>query len=287
MREDFFKKLEEIYGHFQKEYISNIKGSCNGCISIVCCSRPPHYLSRLESDYLEKFLNDHSIKPGIKEANDFFVNRVEPDYCLYLNKDKGCIIYPARPVGCRTLGAFRFEDGKEVKLPEDCMFYGKEVTVAKKDKYRFNGIAEFIELKIKYDILKAKDEDEKLEYLILLGEEYTAQSRFSEAISILKEAEKLKSDDPLISFNLSCIYLFINEYPAASEELKKTLQFGGAQEFPELYLEACLNLAEGYIYENNLSEALSVIESVRDIKTDDPFLLSRLRDCKKITLANC
>jgi Fe-S-cluster containining protein len=271
MGEDFFNNLEEIYKNFQKEYLLNVKGDCTGCIE---CCHPPYYMSELEADFLEDFLNHHNIKPDIEAFKAYLVNRESP-YCPYANKDKECAIYSARPMGCRTFGIFTFED-REVKLPEGCIFHGRQIKIAEKDRYQIKFIAEFTELKIKYNILHAKDDHEKAEYMIILGEEYMRQNRFSDAISIFKEADKLLHESPWVHFNLACIYIFIQEYYMAGEELKNTLKFGGATEFPELFLEGSLNLAEEYICGNEFSEALSIIDLVREIKTSNISILSRI-----------
>ncbi|HPZ09780.1 MAG TPA: tetratricopeptide repeat protein [Candidatus Eremiobacteraeota bacterium] len=267
---DFFKKLEEIYDNFQKEYLLNIPDTCCGCI--LCC-RPQNYIPSLEMDYLETFLNKYDVKPDIEGFKSYLLNRETP-CCPYASKESGCIVYKARPMGCRTFGIFTLD--KKRTLSEDCIFYGKEqIVITQTDKHRFKVFADLTVLKIEYCIVKAKDEEEKLEYFIILGEEYTRQGKYVDAISIFKEVLKIRSDDPWIYLNLGCTYLFMNNLDMAKEKLEKGLELGGGEKFPELYLDSLLTLAEEYIGQNRISEVITIVDSSEKIISDDLQILFR------------
>ncbi len=65
-----------------------------------------------------------------------------------------------------------------------------------------------------------------LEALIALGDLYTRVGRYEDGLKIDERLFQLKSDDPVILYNLSCSYSLTKKLDAAFETLKSAFKFG-------------------------------------------------------------
>lgn len=117
MRQDYFKKLESLYGELQQQLPKACGNPCGSCFH--CCTTSElteHRLTALELDFIED-------RVGGERIGDFkkFLGREKGLTCPFY--DQGCTIYEVRPYSCRTFGHFRRED---TPLPEVCVFRGQE-----------------------------------------------------------------------------------------------------------------------------------------------------------------
>jgi Flp pilus assembly protein TadD len=246
---NILKRLKEVYDDFGREYLQNLNITCGNCY--ICCSAPTNYpkLSNLEYDFLVDFVKENNIEPS-GEALKGYMEAKDRKICPYYDKEKGCIIYSARPFCCRVYGPFRFE--KDHPLPETCAFRGKQTDVLDLDKYvQIKYLSEFMELRYRYAILAARDEKEKMEGLINLGEEYIRQNRPDDAFPVFEMSEKIEPSDSRPYFNLGCIYRTRGDMKRAGEKMWESCKLGGDKYFPYIYQ----NLGFIYLNMNLVDEA--------------------------------
>jgi len=265
----YFKRLEEIYEDFDREYFrKDIDNTCKACE--LCCTSTFRYpdLSALEYDYLKKYVKENNISPSVDNFKNFFQYKDSP-YCPYWSKEKGCRVYLARPMFCRMFGLFRFEGDSE--LPKSCVFYGKRIDVTDESRYKIiKNLPEYMDLIYKYGLLKAENKEEKLEILIKMGKDYITQSRLEEALSILSEVEKIDPHNVSVLFDLAFIYREMNKPEKSKEKLERSIYLGGEEKYPYIHQHygfVCLTM-------NCLEEAHKAFMKAIELEPDSmlPYL---------------
>jgi len=65
-----------------------------------------------------------------------------------------------------------------------------------------------------------------IEALIALGDLYTRVGSYEKGLEIDKKLSRLRSDDPIILYNLSCSYSLVNDVDRAYYFIKKAIKYG-------------------------------------------------------------
>lgn len=71
-----------------------------------------------------------------------------------------------------------------------------------------------------------KEKDNFVDVLIPLAENYTKAGRYEEGLAIDEQLSSLKSEDPIVHYNLACSYSLLNRVDEAIIALKKAIDFG-------------------------------------------------------------
>ncbi|MEQ8187213.1 MAG: tetratricopeptide repeat protein [Candidatus Eremiobacterota bacterium] len=257
---EFFTRLREIYDDFDMEYMTDNAAECGTCE--LCCTKKFAYppLSLLDLDYLDYFIKEHNISPGIEIFKRFIENK-DRDYCPYWNK--GCTVYKGRPFFCRTYGMFHFDS--EQPLHPSCIYQDKTIEVTAETRYKkIKHLPEYLEMRYKYEVVNAKNNEEKVKALVTLGGEYINQFRFEEGLLTFLEAEKLAPEDINVLYDLGFVYRSMNKFSEAKEKLEKCIALGGEDKYPYLYQHT------GFVYLslNLFDEALKAFTKATELEPE-------------------
>jgi len=258
--DEFFRRLREIYDNFDREYMTYNDTGCGACE--LCCSKnftyPP--LPLLDLDYLDYFIKEHNITPGIEIFKNFIENK-DRDYCPYWIK--GCSVYKGRPFFCRTYGIFHFDN--EQPLAHSCIYQNNTIEVTSESRYKkIKDLPEYLEMRYKYEVLKAANNEEKVKALVTLGGEYINQVRFEDGLSTFLEAEKLAPENTSVLYDLGFVYRSMNKFSEAKEKLEKCISLGGEEKYPYLYQHT------GFVYLslNLFDEALKAFTKAIELEPE-------------------
>lgn len=219
-----FKGLEDLY-----ESIPD--GKCSGCTA--CCSESVN-TSFVEFVNIYKYLGERTeiFSEVIEKIFDFyFTEYVERKKCPFL-KDSKCLIYPVRPLPCRTFGHLNRADYE--KNYSDVLKINRETQGALENEFGFRVPDAVVEFKIPYceDFIVEEKMDE--EVLNNLRVQLLSMDVFA--------ARQGDIDEDLL--NLSLVYWFIYLYlePEEASELrvdftKELLEKGTSQGLDNLIQE--------------------------------------------------
>jgi len=99
-----------------------------------------------------------------------------------------------------------------------------------------------------------KNKPDFIDALIPLAEAYTKAGRYRKGLAIDKRLSKLKSDDAIVYYNLSCSYSLLNMIDEAYEALEKAVGLG-YRDFEHMAVDIdLLNLRKDNRYNNMLSK---------------------------------
>ncbi len=237
--DEIFNRLQKLYENFDRENFHDDDIICLRC-GLCCSSRMKFFVSPLEYDFLEYFLKENPIEPDVTIFRAFMTER-NREYCPYYDREKGCAIYTARPLCCRLFGNFHFKGDPPPR--RSCVYYRKSKRVPLDISYEnIKYIPDFIELKCKYELIRAENKDDKIKSFKKLSNLYAAQERLEEALFILKEGEKIFPEDAEIYYETGFIYKWMNNLDMARVNFEKSLELGSVEVFPSIYQ----NL--GYVY---------------------------------------
>jgi len=131
MNNYFYRKLKKIYDFAEDFFPKSMENLCVNC-NICCTAMASLGVSLLELEYINEYLLQKNI--SVEYINKFidYINKAEDreehliyDICPFY--DKGCFIYPARPLSCRTYGYFIKEEYLNI-IPEEC-FLKKDIII--------------------------------------------------------------------------------------------------------------------------------------------------------------
>ena len=71
-----------------------------------------------------------------------------------------------------------------------------------------------------------KENPNYVDALILLAEVYTKNGLYEKGLQIDKRLAKLKTEDPIVHYNLACSFALVGEKDEALAVLKKAIEFG-------------------------------------------------------------
>ena len=71
-----------------------------------------------------------------------------------------------------------------------------------------------------------KENPNHVDALILLAEVYTKNGLYEKGLQIDKRLAKLKTEDPIVHYNLACSFALVGEKDEAIVALKKAIEFG-------------------------------------------------------------
>jgi tetratricopeptide (TPR) repeat protein len=99
-----------------------------------------------------------------------------------------------------------------------------EIKMEKNKKFNNKNTTAYFEIEFYEKLLKHNPD--YVDVLIPLAEAYTKAGQYSNGLLIDKQLAKLKPDDPIIQYNLSCSYSLLEQLDKAFAALKKAIALG-------------------------------------------------------------
>ncbi|HPZ08868.1 MAG TPA: YkgJ family cysteine cluster protein [Candidatus Eremiobacteraeota bacterium] len=164
--DEYFYNLTELIYKEVDSYLPVYKNNpCREC-KICCTTLASQGLTSLEFDYMREYLIKNSRTD--EEAENFrdYIDKLKNEnlnqplhlICPFYNlQAKGCSIYPARPLSCRTFGYF-IKDERQYLIPEEC-YLKKNIKIY--TKQTFSEIMPFAQpfYSLVYDYEKFRNDD--------------------------------------------------------------------------------------------------------------------------------
>ncbi|MBL8012931.1 MAG: hypothetical protein JNN05_03705 [Candidatus Omnitrophica bacterium] len=96
-----------------------------------------------------------------------------------------------------------------------------------------------IDFEIRFYESILKESPDFIEALMALADLYTKKGLYREGLVLDEKLSRMRSDDPVIFYNLACSYALVNEQSAALSAIKKSIELG-YDDFDHLYADADL-----------------------------------------------
>ena len=142
----YCEQIEKAYENIKDYLPKHNENPCGNCR--ICCTYIVSLgVTLLELDYIEEYLKSEKIPvEKLKEFRDY-VNKVKEDgefkykICPFYDSEiKGCGIYSARPLSCRTFGYFIKTENLHF-IPDECLL---KKNIKTYEDETFNEIMPFI-----------------------------------------------------------------------------------------------------------------------------------------------
>jgi len=150
------------------------------------------------------------------------------------------------------------------------VFIGGQIayTIYYKNYFPVPGYNKAYKAYLKGDNNSAKDQLEEIlnkypenfESLILLGVLHIKEMEYHKAITLLEKAKKQKADSPLVYINLSNAHTALEEFDAAIENSKMTLELASEN------WNACYTIAISSLFTENYTQAIEYFNRVQMFK---------------------
>jgi len=123
----YYEQTELVYKEVDKYLPEHKENPCKDC-KMCCTIMASQGATLLEFDYIREYLIKTGRSPEeIEKFRDYVIKLKEPEtnkpvhlICpFYSSTKKGCSIYPARPLSCRTFGYF-IKDERLHLIPDIC-----------------------------------------------------------------------------------------------------------------------------------------------------------------------
>ncbi len=162
MTNEEYERVEKFYlklGEFFPYYEENPCAECN-----ICCKEISNLgVSALEKDYIKEYIIRKKLNLNVYEKFVNFLleikNKKDGQKCPFFDESlKGCSIYDARPLSCRTFGCYINETYKRL-IPDVCKIKNNLIVYDDSDFYlKAPFIVEFYKLITLYEKNKKKSQ---------------------------------------------------------------------------------------------------------------------------------
>lgn len=146
MNSYYWEQIKKAYENIEKylpEYSGNPCGNCRICCTYIVSQG----VTLLELDYIDEYLKNEKISDEKLKEFQEYINKAEENreikykVCpFYSSELKGCRIYSARPLSCRTFGYF-IKSEKLHFIPDECLL---KKNIKTYEDETFNEIMPFI-----------------------------------------------------------------------------------------------------------------------------------------------
>lgn len=123
----FYETLQKLYAEIDNYLPEHKVNPCGNCR--ICCTFIVRMgVSLLEYDYMKEYIKKTGgNQKQLDDFKDYLARKEDPKtgellykICpFYDEKMKGCSLYPARPLACRTFGYFIKENSLDL-IPDEC-----------------------------------------------------------------------------------------------------------------------------------------------------------------------
>lgn len=248
------ERLERLYASLElPRQEGNPCGTCKAC----CTAHEgfQHRISELELAYIA-----HKVSPEAATRMARYAAREEYDVCPHYQD--GCTIYEHRPFSCRVFGHYR-EEG--TRLPDGCVFTGRERAFARPDYYAIvPGARELRPLMREFSLLARGnpgpsdlswlDSDDPVDQALM----HLARQEYEPALERLLQAE----GTPFVWHTLGLVYGLLDRNRDAVEAFRKSVVA-----IPD-HLESLSQLGTSLMLVGELEEGMQLLQKVTELEPE-------------------